>query len=229
MSTIPSQQRAWSLLAGLAVSVGVYVAAQVRSGCCRFGRTVDGLLFWTNDDRHSSIRFSLSFSLSLSLSLFSLHITARALPIGGEGTRLFVRGSQGAGEKGKEGAEELLLFCFLEWRERKKIDLNLDETREEKKTLNRTRSPCSPQRWPRTPRPPGTAPSTRRLAPRCEHWRRGDFELDVVVEGEGGRESERPRKNSLFFLLFLTLPLLLLLSSAPPRPLPTVSILFFPL
>ena len=30
MSTIPAQQRAWSLLAGLAVSAGVYVAAQVR-------------------------------------------------------------------------------------------------------------------------------------------------------------------------------------------------------
>jgi hypothetical protein len=30
MSTIPSQQRAWALLSGLAVSAGVYVAAQVR-------------------------------------------------------------------------------------------------------------------------------------------------------------------------------------------------------
>lgn len=31
MSTIPAQQRAWSLLAGLAISAGVYVAAQVRA------------------------------------------------------------------------------------------------------------------------------------------------------------------------------------------------------
>ena len=54
MSTIPSQQRAWSLLAGLAVSAGVYVAAQVRhsewkSVCSQvdaFGRRQ-----WLFDDR----------------------------------------------------------------------------------------------------------------------------------------------------------------------------------
>lgn len=68
MSTIPSQQRAWSLLAGLAVSAGVYVAAQVRdvpSGKS-VGSRVDAFRRrWLFDDRFLSQVESSFLSRSL--------------------------------------------------------------------------------------------------------------------------------------------------------------------
>ena len=89
-------------------------------------------------------------------------------------------------------------------------------------TRDRTRSPSSRPRWPRTQRPPGTAPSMRPSVPRSRRWRRGAFERDSGAgEEERERERERPRD---FLLLPLLSSLLFLLASRRPSVLSS----FFP-
>ena len=71
-----------------------------------------------------------------------------------------------------------------------KTDLDLNSKQKRNIKPNRSRSPCSPRRWPWTPRPPGTAPSTRRWGPRSGLWRRGGFERCVGVERTGREARE---------------------------------------